>query len=229
MSRPTAAVTRSVVLAVLTLVSAVVVLVAFPQEQSIANAGVFIGHLVPFVLGAETIASLRPEWFGRWRLREVAQVGSFVLVFCYFVPRMFDRSLSGDSDGFYYLMLTLVPLLILSFVLHARLSGARPAIVRRAAYGNILIMLSGIEDALFWVWRGDAIPRRWDWADHITVLIGHIASRTEAFVFIGVHLVLAVLVFTLPDSFWRAIADRVRPRRPSPSSSQTPERVDEPV
>jgi len=55
-------------------------------------------------------------------------------------------------------------------------------------------MLSGIEDLLFWVWRGEPVPDQWDWADHITVLLGHVASRAEAYVFIGLHLLVAVIV-----------------------------------
>lgn len=218
-----AAVIRSTILVALTAISGAAALVVFPQKQAIANVWVLLGHLVPFVFGVEAIASLRPEWFRRLRLQMLAQVGCFVMVFCYFVPRMFDRSLSGDSDGFYYLMLTVVPLLILSFALQGRLAGGGVATVRRAAYGSILIMLSGIEDALFWVWRGDPIPQVWDWAYHINVFLGHIASRTEAFVFIAVHLVLALLIFTLPDSFWSGLVARVRTRRDkTPAESGTP-------
>lgn len=224
MTRPSPALTRSLSLAALTVVSGAATWSVFPKQQAIANVWVLLGHLVPFVLGAETIASLRPEWFGHHRLREVAQLGCFVAVFCYFVPRMFDRSLAGDSDGFYYLMLTLVPLLILSFALVCRISGGRAATVRRAAYGNVLIMLSGIEDALFWVWRGQPIPDSWDWAYHINVFLGHVASRTEAFGFIAVHLVLAALVFTLPDSFWRAVGARIRRQAAGePAATQAPE------
>ena len=70
--------------------------------------------------------------------------------------------------------------------------------MRRAAYASLLVMLSGIEDLLFFVWRGEPVPARWDWADHLTVLFGHVASRTEAYAFVAVHLVAAVLVLALP-------------------------------
>jgi hypothetical protein len=95
-------------------------------------------------------------------------------------------------------MRALVPLLILAIALPYRLGGGGSGAVRRMSYASLLVMLSGIEDLLFWVWRGSPVPDRWDWADHLTVLLGHMAGRTEAYVLIGLHLAAAVFVLRWP-------------------------------
>jgi hypothetical protein len=217
---------RVLVLGGLAVVSAAYVELALPKRQAMANAWVLVAHLIPFVFGTETIAALRPEWFTGRRWRELIQVGGFVAVFCYFVPKMFDRELAGDSDHFYYLMLTLVPFLILLFALQCRLGGGPPRTVRRAAYASMLIMLSGSEDAMFWILRHKPIPQHWTWASHINVVIGRVATRNEAFAFIAVHLMLAGLVIFLPDRFWSGLAARiVRPgdrKPPAEASAETP-------
>ena len=189
---------RPLALGALTLLSAAAVALAGPSGPQLDSVWLLLAHLVPFVLATETIAAVRPEWFARWRLAELVAVGSFALVFCMFVPKMFDRVLADDFDGFYGLMRMLAPLLILAIALPYRLGGGHADAVRRMSYASLLVMLSGIEDLLFWVWRGSAIPARWDWADHMTVVLGHVASRTEAYLFIGLHLAAAVAILVAP-------------------------------
>jgi hypothetical protein len=189
---------RAVVLGIAAVVAAGVLVVVQPSGGHLAHWWLLVAYLVPFVLAVETIVALPGTWFGRWRLGEIAVVASFALVFCVFVPKMFGRVLADDFDGFYALMRIVTPLLILALALAYRLGGGRPASIRRAAYASLLVMLSGIEDLMFWVWRGAPVPARWDWADHMTVLLGHVASRTEAYAFIGVHLVAAVAVLAWP-------------------------------
>jgi len=46
--------------------------------------------------------------------------------------------------------------------------------------------------------RYASIPEVWTWASHITVFLGHPATKIEAFAFIGVHVILALLVLFLP-------------------------------
>jgi hypothetical protein len=38
----------------------------------------------------------------------------------------------------------------------------------------------------------------WTWAHHMTVFVGHPLTRNQAFAFIAVHVVLALLVLFLP-------------------------------
>lgn len=202
---------RAAGLGALTVATAAVVALTGPAGPQLDSVWWLLAHLVPFVLATETIVALRPEWFARWRLAELAAVASFALVFCVFVPKMFDRVLADDFDGFYGLMRTLAPLLILTIVLPYRLGGGRAGAVRRMSYASLLLMLSGIEDLLFWVWRDAPIPARWDWAGHMTVVLGHVASRTEAYAFIGVHLAAALAVLVAPVGLLRRRGQAVRP------------------
>ena len=86
-------------------------------------------------------------------------------------------------------------------------------------------MLSGLEDTLFWVWRGDAVPERWTWASHINVFFGHVVTRGTAYTFMAVHLVLAALILFLPDQFWSRLFRREhRPEAvPADPAIRTPE------
>ena len=190
---------RFFALVLATLVSGVLLVALAPGGKQLDSLWLFLAYLVPFVLAAETIAALDPQWLSRWRLPEVVGVLTFTAVFCGFVPRMFDRVIADDFDGFYELVRILAPLLILAFALHQRLGGSAAATVRRISYASILVMLSGLEDLSFWLWRGQPVPQRWDWADHMTVRLGHVASRTEAYVFIAAHLVAAVAVLCWPS------------------------------
>jgi hypothetical protein len=181
-----------------TVASAVALTLTVPSGQTLSSWWLLLAYLVPFVLATETIAHIDPTWFARWRLAELGGVATFAVFFCVFTPKMFARVLANDFAGFYSLMRVLTPLLILGIALAYRLGGGAGSSVRRIAYGSILVMLSGVEDLLFWVWRGSPIPARWDWADHITVVLGHVASRTEAYIFIGVHLAAAAAVLLAP-------------------------------
>ncbi|GAB3827326.1 hypothetical protein ACFPIJ_07580 [Dactylosporangium cerinum] len=208
---------RFFTLVLATLVAGVLLVALAPNGKQLDSLWLFLAYLVPFVLAAETIAALDPQWLRRWRLPEVIGVVTFTAVFCGFVPRMFDRVIAADFDGFYALVRVLAPLLILAFALHQRLGGAPAATVRRISYASILVMLSGLEDLSFWLWRGQPVPQRWDWADHMTVRLGHVASRTEAYVFIAVHLALALAVLCWPAR---------RPSRPGRSADSSSARHD---
>lgn len=204
---------RFLLLAGATAAAGALVVGTAPAGKQLDSLWWFLAYLVPFVLAAETVAALDPAWLRRWRLPEIIGVATFAAVFCGFVPRMFDRVIAGDFDGFYALVRVLAPLLILAFALHQRIGGASAATARRISYAGILVMLSGLEDLSFWLWRGEPIPERWDWADHMTVRLGHVASRTEAFAFIAVHLALAVAVLCWPTR--RRGAARVPEEEPS--------------
>jgi hypothetical protein len=218
---------RFFALVLATLVSGVLLVALAPGGKQLDSLWLFLAYLVPFVLAAETIAALDPEWLRRWRLPEVIGVLTFTAVFCGFVPRMFDRVIAEDFDGFYALVRVLAPLLILAFALHQRLGGSPAATVRRISYASILVMLSGLEDLSFWLWRGQPVPQRWDWADHMTVRLGHVASRTEAYVFIAVHLALALAVLCWPSRSRRAATAGTGPHRtpgrgPDPGPDDAP-------
>ncbi|GAB4588123.1 hypothetical protein Ntsu_59550 [Nocardia sp. IFM 10818] len=203
---------RSAVLGALAVVTAAGVWLTGGQEQELGNLWALAVPLVPFVFATETIASVRPEWFRRGRLVEVAALGAFVAVFCFLVPKIFAAAMDGDLDRHYAWMRVLVPTLILCLVFALRLGGGGAATVRRVGYAGILIMLSGIEDLTFQLLRGNGVAEQWDWADHMTVVLGHVASRTEAYAFIAVHLIIAVVVVCLPDRLWHRAGGEVQRR-----------------
>jgi hypothetical protein len=190
---------RALILGGLTALTAGALVVAVPGGHKLDSWWLLLAYLVPFVLATETVAVLERAWFARWRLAELVALATFAVVFCVFVPKMFGRVIADDFAGFYALMRTLVPLLILAIVVPYRLGGGSAGAVRRVAYACLLVMLSGIEDLLFWVWRGVPVPARWDWADHMTVVLGHVASQPEALVFIGLHLSAAAAVLVWPS------------------------------
>ncbi|MFI6214934.1 hypothetical protein ACIBCD_23340 [Nocardia brasiliensis] len=182
------------------------------REHGVPSVWALLASLIPFVLATETIASLRPEWFRRGRLVEICALAAFLVVFCFLVPKIFAAALDDDFSRLYSWMRILVPLLILCLALMLRLGGAGPAVARRVGYVGILVMLSGIEDLAFQLLRGKPLAAQWDWADHMTVRLGHVASRNEALTFIVVHLVLAAVVLLLPDRYWQRIGDGLRRR-----------------
>jgi hypothetical protein len=155
--------------------------------------------LVPFVLATEAVARVPRAWASaRWMAPLMVSL-VFLAVMGGFAPLMFGAFVDEDFDRFYSIMRMLVPFVILALVFALRLGGAAGATVRRASYAALLVMLSGIEDLMFQVWRGNEIPDKWEWAEHITVRLGgHVASQNEAFAFIAAHFVLAAVVIFAP-------------------------------
>lgn len=213
-----------VLLAVAALGAAAAVWFAMPHEKRIPNVGVLLIKLVPFVLALEAIAVLRLSATAARRIALAAIPVSFLVYFCYFVPRVFFES--GNGNSIYYLLLTLTPFLILALVLAFRLGGGSGATARRLGYAMILLQLSGVEDLAYLTVNPHTdpqwtpIPAVWTWADHMTVFLGRPLTKNEAFVFIGVHVVLALLILLLPNSFWRRVTGRGRQDTSTPAAEE---------
>lgn len=189
------------VLAVLTLIATGLVLTVTPRGQDLTSVWVFLAHLVPFVLAVESVAALCPQWLRRGRLREVAVILVFLGFWLYLVPSLFAQFNLQDFDRFYHWLMITTPYVIIAMSLALRLGGASPATVRRFGYAALLLMVSGLEDLFYQIVNGLPIPERWDWAQHMIVRLGgHVPSKYEAYAFIAVHVVLAIIVLTLP---WR--------------------------
>jgi hypothetical protein len=199
------------IVALATAVSAAAIWLEVPHDPKVTSLGVFLAKLVPFVLATESIAWLDPEWLSSRLLKMLIVLATFVTFFVYFVPRLFYYgSQTADFDIYYNDVLTLTPLVILSLVLAFRLGGGDPGTARRMSYAMLLVMLSGVEDLAFRLVNGLGVPARWTWAYHIEVFFGHFPTSTEAYVFLGVHLILATLVLTVPGRWFRR-----EPRRPA--------------
>lgn len=211
-------VVRFAVLAAATLASTVLVLATTPQAKELTTIWMFFFHLVPFVLAVETIAALRPAWLARGRLREVAMLVVFLGFMIFLVPNLFGQFNLQDFDRFYHWMMITAPYVIIALTLALRLGGGGSATVRRFGYAALILMVSGLEDLFYQLVNGLEIPDRWTWAQHMIVRLGgHVPTQNEAFVFIAVHVVLAVVVLTLP---WR---------RGSRSEERPQERAQEPA
>ncbi|HLU45779.1 MAG TPA: hypothetical protein VKZ67_12315 [Natronosporangium sp.] len=203
----------------ITLALAAFVYFGMPHSRNIAHLGEFLVKLTPFVSASIAIGWLHVGWAHRLRLHLILPPLCFTAFFAYFVPKLFFyANLGADFGQFYYTMLMLVPFIILTIALMMRLGGAARSTVLRMAAALMLIQLSGIEDLAFLTVNdltGTAyhpIPEVWEWADHMTVRLGHPASKYEAFAFIAVHLTAAVLVLTLPGRWFRALGQRLRRR-----------------
>ncbi|MCA1568892.1 MAG: hypothetical protein LC798_00950 [Chloroflexi bacterium] len=188
--------------------SAAAVWFALPHEREVSSVWVLLVKLIPVLLATEAIARLDPDLLRRAWLHKIAIPAVFLVFFCWFVPKIFFYS--DQFDRLYYLMLTLTPVVILGLVFAYRLGGGAPSQVRRLAVGMLLLMLSGLEDLAFLVVnhgnfpessRYANIPDVWDWASHMTVFLGHPPTKHEAFAFIAVHVVAALLVFFLPKRY----------------------------
>lgn len=184
---------------------AAVVWFALPHEREVSSLAVLLFKLTPFAAASVAIAWLNLSWAHRLHLPLIAPPVCFLVFFCYFVPKI--AFYSGDPDAFpdlYYHLLTLVPFVILALVLAYRLGGGSRSGVLRLSAAMLLLQLSGIEDLAFLLVNDHTdpkwtpIPDVWTWASHMTVFFGQPLTQYQAYGFIGVHLVLALLVLFLP-------------------------------
>lgn len=182
---------------------------AMPHDREVESLGVFLFKLLPFIFAAEGIARLDVDLFNRFKAANWIMPICFMVFFLYFVPKIFFYM--DDHPNLYYHILTLTPFLILAFALSNRLGGGTPGTARRLAYGMILIMVSGAEDLAFLTVNDltgtdfHPIPEVWDWATHMEVRLGHPPTKNEAFVFIGVHLLLAAFVLFAPTRWFEKL------------------------
>jgi hypothetical protein len=198
-----------------------------PHDREVKSLGIFLFKLLPFIFATEALARLDVAFLQRIRAARVLVPLCFMTYFLYFVPKIFFYA--EDHPNLYYHILTLTPILIMSLVLAFRLGGGDAGTGRRLSYGLLLVMLSGSEDLAYLTINTfkppyDHIPAVWDWASHMTVFLGHPASKYEAFAFIAVHLVLAALVLFAPASWFQRLVPR---RKPAAVTTESAER--EPV
>src|SRR5262249_34412709 len=119
------------------------------HSRDVTSVWELLAKLTPFVAASIAIAWLDRDWAARLRLHLVLPPLCFLVFFMYFVPRIFHYHNENNFDQLYYTILMLVPFIILSLVLSARLGGASTATVMRLAIAMILLQLSGLEDLAF--------------------------------------------------------------------------------
>lgn len=173
-----------------------------PADREVKSLAIFLFKLLPFALAAITIALFDPALLARFNgLKIVLIYGCFALFFFFYVPKMFFDVAFNEASNTYYLTLLITPLMILGFTLVFRLGGGSTGNTLRVAFGSLALMLSGLEDLMFLTInphaagsRYNPIPEVWDWASHIKVRLGHYPTKEEAFIFIGVHILIALFI-----------------------------------
>jgi hypothetical protein len=193
-----------------------------PYEREISSLWMLLVKLTPQLAACVAVAWLDVAW-ARWlRLHLVALPAIFLAFLCYFVPKTFMTALdmvdgTAAFEDLYLHVVVFVPFMIVGLVLSYRLGGGSREGVLRIGAAMTVLQMSGLEDlvAVLMNSRLDGVPEVWAWAHHMTVRLGHVATRTEAYVFIAVHLVLAVLVLVVPGRAVTALGRRMRRRAPS--------------
>ncbi|MFI9560044.1 hypothetical protein [Nonomuraea endophytica] len=181
-----------------------------PYEQEITSLWSFLVKLTPQLAAIVAIAWLDVEWARRLKLHLVAVPAVFLAFLLYFVPKTFMAAMdiedgSGTFEDLYLHVVVFVPFLIVALLLAYRLGGGSREGVLRTGLAMSILHVSGLEDlvAVSMNRRLDAIPEVWGWADHITVRIGHPATKYEAYAFIAAHVVVALLVLFVPRRWLR--------------------------
>jgi hypothetical protein len=186
---------------------------ALPHERHVSSLPMLLFKLLPFLLALVAVGYLEPDLARRLRLALWGLPLAFLVFFCYFVPKILGFANAGDFQNAYYHMLTLVPFIILMLSAAYRLGGAPTGRVLRLGIALLLLQLSGIEDLAFILLHDiRPIPAVWSWASHMTVFLGHPPSRLEAYIFITVHVLLAIAVLVVPAGRVRTVAGVVRRR-----------------
>jgi hypothetical protein len=187
-----------------------------PHTQAISSIWVFLFKLTPFAAASIGVAWLDIGWARRLRLNVIGIPVSFLVVFCVFVPRSFFYARQPGEEN-YYTILTMIPFIILALSFAYRLGGGSRGTTLRLAFAMLLFQLSGLEDLAYLTLNPKrppnftSIPEVWDWAAHINVFLGHSATKEQAFAFIAVHVILALLVLFLPARAVTAAYRRLRP------------------
>ncbi|MFI6536150.1 hypothetical protein ACIBHY_27130 [Nonomuraea sp. NPDC050547] len=192
-----------------------VVRFVLPYEQEITSLWGFLVKLTPQLAAIVAIAWLDVEWARRLRLHLLAIPAVFLAFLLYFVPKTFMAAMdiedkSGTFEDLYLHVVVFVPFLIVALLLAYRLGGGSREGVLRTGLAMSILHVSGLEDlvAVSMNRRLDAIPEVWGWADHITVRIGHPATKYEAYAFIAAHVVAALLVLFVPRRWLRRRSPR---------------------
>jgi len=173
-----------------------------PPDREVKSLAIFLFKLLPFALAAIAIALFDPTLLDRFNgIKILLAFGCFALFFFFYIPKLFFDVAFNEASNTYYLTLLITPLMILCFTLVFRLGGGSIGNTLRIAFGSLALMLSGFEDLMFLTLnphapgsRYNPIPEVWDWASHIKVRLGHYPTKEEAFIFIAVHILIALFI-----------------------------------
>ena len=176
-------------------------IICMPAERHVSSLGIFCFKLLPFIFGAITIASFKREYCDflvRTKIALLMVIMAFLIYFGVFVPEIFNAMQTDNWNELYYTVLMEVAYIILFTTFVFRIAGGTSSSTLRLSFSLLVIMVSGIEDLMFHLINKYPIPDLWDWATHIKVRIGHYPTKYEAFAFIILHCILALLIIFVP-------------------------------
>ena len=169
------------------------------HAQTIANLGVFFFKLLPFVFALMALCFFPFEKINI-PIKLLFCVFAFSIFFCYGAAKLiFFYCEQSPYEDFYLLLQVLTPLFILSLALALRCGGMKSKDVGVFGAIAIIFMISGIEDLTSQFLRiaivpGYQIPEKWEWANHMTVFLGRVLTKNEAYIFIAIHFVIIALI-----------------------------------
>lgn len=208
------------VAAVPAVVTALLIMVVLPPDQTLDNVGDWAFKLCPFVFAVLTVSLFPRGRFGP-ALIVFAVFGYMSYLDTELVMRVQDFARSPDQDfqPVYQFELFVTTFIVLFALLAYRLGGGRTANVLKVGIASILVVISGVNDLTFWalndVWAAGTKPTELKWASHMIVFLGGPPSVPAAVAFMAVHLVLAAIVVALPVGRWVSV--RVRGSLPAAS------------
>ncbi len=171
----------------------------------IASLGIFFFKLLPFVFALIALCFFPFEKINT-PIKLLFCVFAFGIFFCYGVAKLIFYFIEQVTyEEFYLLLQLLTPLMILSLALALRCGGMKGKDVGIFGTIAIVFMISGIEDLTSQYIRialvpGYKIPETWDWANHMTVFLGRVLTKNEAYIFIAIHFVIIALILYLAYS-----------------------------
>jgi len=218
----------------LALLIAAYIYLALPHEREVSSLAMLIFKFAPFVLATIAIAFFPTSPRAWWTVPLIFLL--FLPFFGFLVPRQlyfirfgiqsaYELAPGADQAGleqifaqFYTITAILVPYFILTVAFAFRMGGGRSGQVLKIGGSGILLMLSGIEDIMFFVVNGFwPMPEVISWASHMTVRLGRPATRTEFFILCALHFLLIFLLWALPLDRWMA---RCRGREALPEGTR---------
>jgi hypothetical protein len=199
-----------------------------PREQELESVWTLGLKFLPFVF-----ASLAIAWFpARSRGAVLLVVATLLPLMAVLVPRQaylvvqaYEAAAPGVEKGarvgfdeYYTVHYTIVAYVMLAIPFAYRCGGGGAAGALKIAWAGMLLLLSGLEDIMYVVASGEPMPERVEWAEHVTVFLGHPPTSGELYVFCAIHFVLIAVLLALPlDRIGRRLGGAVRVHPPAPA------------
>lgn len=177
-----------------------------PHDSGLANVGEMLFKIAVFLLICGGVAFAPRTRPGTWLLAIVP----FFVFLGYVLPRisyfgffvgdiLADEKQTGELYTTIYLLL--YPGIVFSIAMAYRLGGGTPGRTLKISTFGVLLIFSGFLDILWPIANGQPLPEHVP-AEHIRVVLGHVATYQEAVWFTLAHIPLLVAVLAAPVDRW---------------------------